>query len=69
MTALLRKVALKKVEFIAFLVQTTNLSCRGFVVFVFSFLSVSFFLINTHYMWFIEGQDLATEAVESSLFK
>lgn len=64
MTALLRKVALKKVEFIAFLVQTTNLSCRGFVVFLcFCFCLFSFFLINTHYMWFIEGQDLATEAV------
>lgn len=31
------------------------------------FLFLSCFVLNTHYMWFIEGQDLATEAVESSL--
>lgn len=24
-------------------------------------------VLNTHYMWFIEGQELATEAVEASL--
>lgn len=33
MTALLRKIALKKVEAIAFIVQTINLSCGRFVVF------------------------------------
>lgn len=65
MTALIRKVALKKVEFIAFIVHTVNLSCSSFL-----FLSgFGFcFVLNTHYMWFIEGQDLATEAVEPSLF-
>lgn len=31
MTALIRKVALKKVDFIAFIVQTINLSYRSFV--------------------------------------
>lgn len=35
MTALTRKVALKKVEFIAFIVQTINLSCSGFAVLFF----------------------------------
>lgn len=33
MTALIRKVALKKVDFIAFIVQTINLSYRSFVGF------------------------------------
>lgn len=41
MTALIRKVALKKVEFIAFIVQTINLSCSGFAVLFFSFLFLS----------------------------
>lgn len=41
MTALTRKVALKKVEFIAFIVQTINLSCSGFAVSFFSFLFLS----------------------------
>lgn len=36
MTALIRKVALKKVEFIAFVVQTINLSCSSFAVLFFS---------------------------------
>lgn len=67
MTALLRKIALKKVEFIAFIVQTINLSCRSFVVFFSFMFSSVLLLLSTHYMWFIEGQDLATEAVESSL--
>lgn len=71
MTALIRKVALKKVEFIAFIVQTINLSCSGFAVLFFPFCFCLVFLfcfvLNTHYMWFIEGQDLATEAGEPSL--
>lgn len=71
MTALTRKVALKKVEFIAFIVQTINLSCSGFAVSFFSYLFLSGlcfrFVLNTHYMWFIEGQGLATEAGEPSL--
>lgn len=37
MTALIRKVALKKVEFIAFVVQTINLSCSSFAVLFFLF--------------------------------
>lgn len=64
MTALIRKVALKKVEFIAFIVQTINLSCSSFTFFCLDFV----FVLNMHYMWFKEGQDLATEAVELSLF-
>lgn len=46
MTALLRKIALKKVEFIAFIVQTINLSCRGFVVLFFLYVSVCFVVVN-----------------------
>lgn len=69
MTALIRKVALKKVGFIAFIVQTINLSYSGFVVLVFLFCLSGFCIVlNTHYMWIIVGQDLATEAVEPSLF-
>lgn len=45
----------------------TNLSiCLVDVLLFFLFLSC--FVLNTHYMWFIEGQDLATEALESSLW-
>lgn len=67
MTALLRKIALKKVEAIAFIVQTINLSCGRFVVFSLFLSVLLLLLLSTHYMWFIEGQDLATEAIESSL--
>lgn len=46
MTALLRKIALKKVEFIAFIVQTINLSCRSFVVFFFFYVFVCFVVVK-----------------------
>lgn len=45
MTALIRKVALKKVDFIAFIVQTINLSYSGFVVFFFFFVYVWFLFL------------------------
>lgn len=67
MTALIRKVALKKVDFIAFLVQIIVYPI-AVMLFYFSFLFMSgvclCLVLNTHYMWFIEGQDLATEAVD-----
>lgn len=67
MTALIRKVALKKVDFIAFLVQII-VSPIAVMLFYFPFLFMSSvclcLVLNTHYMWFIEGQDLATEAVD-----
>lgn len=67
MTALIRKVALKKVDFIAFLVQIIVYPI-AVMLFYFSFLFMSgvclCLVLNTHYMWFIEGQVLATEAVD-----
>lgn len=68
MTALTRKVALKKVEFIAFIVQP---SVCPVAVSLFHFLFLSGFrlVLNMHYMWFIEGQDLTTEAAEPSLIR
>lgn len=71
MTALIRKVALKKVDFIAFIVQTIIYPIAVMLFyFYFFFVYVWCFclVLNTHYMWFIEGQDVATEAVEPSLF-
>lgn len=57
MTALLRKVALKKVHSF----YCTNLSiCLVDVLLFFLFLSC--FVLNTHYMWFIEGQELANRS-------
>lgn len=71
MTALIRKVALKKVDFIAFIVQTIVYPI-AVMLFYFSSLFMSgvcfCLVLNTHYMWFIEGQSLTTEAVEPSLF-
>lgn len=71
MTALIRKVALKKVDFIALIVQTIVYPV-AVMLFYFPFLFMSgvcfCLVLNTHYMWFLEGQDLATEAVEPSLF-
>lgn len=43
----------------------TNLSICLVDVLLFLFV---LFCLNTHYMWFIEGQDSATEAVEPSLW-
>lgn len=66
MTALIRKFALKKVEFIAFIVQAINLSCSGFLIFFpFCFCLVFCFEYALHVVY--RGPRLGNRTVEPSL--